>query len=528
MADTSALHISASVGNRISLGPDRVAAPRAQGAASARGPQLASRAISLMTAGRSVKPTDEQIAVIESCVRGANLVIEAGAGTGKTTTLEMAAKAMGGRGIYVAYNRSIVDNAQRRFPGNVKCYTAHQLAYESIGHRYASRLDGFRLPYRAIIPMLAIDSPIVLSDRRVIDEREQVRLAMQTVGKFCRSADDTLLPKHVPATLGVEGEAAAYLAGRIHAIAVDIWIDLVDPRGGIPFVHDHYLKMWSLTEPKLNCDYLLFDEAQDADPLIASILTSQQVQRIAVGDSHQAIYGWRGAVDALASWPAEERLYLLQSWRFGPEVADEANKWLKVLGTNKRLAGSPYVDSAVGACDAVDAVLCRTNAQAMREVLSALDSGLKPFLMGGGWEMRNLAEAAIHLLSGKRTQHRELYAFQSWDEVVQYAMNEEGGASLRPSVQLIMDYGPDTILKATDALVDEGRQDVTISTTHKVKGREWKAVRIADDFRRSSTMGNGKHQQLADESAMLSYVAVTRAQERLDCSALAWVDTIQN
>lgn len=470
-----------------------------------------------------VKPTDEQVAVIESCMTGANVVIEAGAGTGKTTTLELAATAMGGKGLYVAYNRSIVDNAKMRFPKSVDCKTAHQLAYEAIGHLYASRLDGYRLPYRRLIPMLGISSAIELKGGQLIPEREQVRLAMQTVAAYCRSADDTLDIHHVPETLGLDPESASFLADCIHELAIRVWADLIEPEGRIPFSHDHYLKMWSLTKPDLNVDFILFDEAQDADPLIASILMRQSTQLVAVGDSHQSIYGWRGAIDALDSWPADERLFLLQSWRFGSGVADQANQWLQVMGSEKRLAGSPYVDSVVGPVDLPDAILSRTNAEAMRQVMNAHEVGRRPFLMGGGWEMRSLAMAAIDLKAGRASSHRQLFAFRSWDEVVEYAMSEDGGSDLRPSVSLILDHGTDAILTALDGLVEDGEQDVTISTTHKVKGREWGAVTIADDFAWSTRRSNGTQMPIKRERAMLSYVAVTRAQNKLDCSALAWV-----
>ena len=40
-----------------------------------------------------LKPTAEQMQIVEAARRGANLVIQAGAGTGKTSTLKMVAGA---------------------------------------------------------------------------------------------------------------------------------------------------------------------------------------------------------------------------------------------------------------------------------------------------------------------------------------------------------------------------------------------------------------------------------------------------
>src|SRR5690554_895516 len=98
-----------------------------------------------------MKPTPEQAAVIDTFRSGDHLVIEAGAGTGKTSTLRMLADATPGRrGVYIAYNRSIAQEAQRKFPARVTCKTAHSFAYGAVGKDYRARLNGPRVPaYRA-------------------------------------------------------------------------------------------------------------------------------------------------------------------------------------------------------------------------------------------------------------------------------------------------------------------------------------------------------------------------------------------
>lgn len=64
-----------------------------------------------------VEPTLEQAAVLDAYASGRDLVIHAGAGTGKTTTLQLLARATPGRcGLYLAYNRSIADHAAAVFP----------------------------------------------------------------------------------------------------------------------------------------------------------------------------------------------------------------------------------------------------------------------------------------------------------------------------------------------------------------------------------------------------------------------------
>ena len=54
------------------------------------------------------------------------------------------------------------------------------------------------------------------------------------------------------------------------------------------------------------------------------ILSNQPNQVIYVGDAHQQIYEWRGAVNAMKRLPLPQTL-LTQSFRFGDQIADVAN-----------------------------------------------------------------------------------------------------------------------------------------------------------------------------------------------------------
>merc|ERR1711983_330143 len=84
---------------------------------------------------------------------------------------------------------------------------------------------------------------------------------------------------------------------------------------------DGYLKLFQLEGHKLEHDFMLVDEAQDVTPVVADIVLSQKKPTILVGDPHQSIYGFRGAVNAMAKVNATETLCLTQSFRFGPEIS---------------------------------------------------------------------------------------------------------------------------------------------------------------------------------------------------------------
>lgn len=503
------------------------------------------------------RPTAEQQAVIDACVSGHNLVVEAAAGAGKTSTLRLAAQQMRGRILYVAYNRAAANEAKASFPRHVRCSTVHGLAMGAVGRQFAARLAAPRQSDTEAARQLGITNPVPLGTSLMLTPANIARLARGAIQKFCHSAADEIGPEHLTALPGMPtaGEIGRWhrevpklrLAGN-HAAAVELmaqwethmtarqdlaalvlpvarkaWADLRNPRGyKIRFEHDHYLKMWQLTHPELPYDVVMLDEAQDSNPCRSSIVTRQRSQRIAIGDGCQQLYGWQGAVDALATWPADARLYLTQSWRFGEAVAQEANKWLSIIGTKLRVRGNPTLPTVVGPLDEPDAVLCRSNAGAVARMLQALEVGQRAALVGGAAGIVRLAEAAGELKAGRPTQHPELFTFQTWEQVQEHA-EEESGADLRVFVSLIDKYGPEKIVTALSQAVPENTADVVISTGHKAKGREWDRVQVHDDFHEPKKDDNGvAHVDRAE--AMLAYVAVTRARQALDRGGLAWID----
>lgn len=511
------------------------------------------------TVTTTYKPTGEQQAVIDACQTGGNLVVEAAAGAGKTSTLRLAAADMPGRVLYVAYNKAAANEAQASFPAHVRCSTVHALAFGAVGRTYSRRLNTGRQAAAQTARALGVHGHVELGKHLVLTPAHITKFALGMVTRFCQSADDELTEKHLPQLPGTPGlaelgrmhdqipalraagehQAAAELlaawedglrtrrdlAAAVLPIARRAWADIRDVEGrAVRFEHDHYLKMWQLTHPTLSYDVIMLDEAQDSNPVTADIVTSQTgTQRIAIGDGCQQLYAWRGAVDALATWPADQRLYLTQSWRFGETVAREANKWLAILGASLRVRGNPDLPTTIGPIPDPGAVLCRSNAGAVGRVMSALDAGHKPALVGGAGELVRLAQAADELQTTGRTNHPELFPFRSWLEVQQYA-EEDSGSDLRPFVNLIDKYSPEKIVDALSWVVAEHQADVVISTAHKAKGREWDRVAIADDFAEPKKTEDGRRGEIQRADAMLAYVAITRARLALDRTGLAWVD----
>jgi hypothetical protein len=125
-----------------------------------------------------------------------------------------------------------------------------------------------------------------------------------------------------------------------------------------------------------------------------------RTQVVCVGDAAQAIYGWRGATDFMSRVHADHRTRRSQSFSFGQTIADEANVWLDEIGTTLRLTGNPAITSTIEPINSAYAVLCRTNAHAVSEVITAHNCGVSVALVGGGRDMKALTHAAEQLTAG--------------------------------------------------------------------------------------------------------------------------------
>ncbi|MFJ8510201.1 UvrD-helicase domain-containing protein [Streptomyces avermitilis] len=479
-----------------------------------------------------MNPTDEQRAAADVFHAGHHLALQAGAGTGKTTTLALLAHTTKRRGRYLAYNRAIAQDARTRFPSTVSCKTAHALAYAAVGHRYTRRLNAPRRPAWQTGQALGITKAIRIGERD-LSPKALSNATLRTVARFCHTADPTITRYHVPRLRGLEDHTLhAQLAAHIVPFARKAWTDLQHPDdGAVRFDHDHYLKIWALTQPKIDTDFLLLDEAQDTNPVIEQVFLDQRghAQLVLVGDSAQAIYDWRGAKDVMTGFDGTQ-LALSQSFRFGPRLADEANRWLAIADAPLRLTGTETVPTELGPLTRPDAVLCRTNVGAMAQVMELLATRYRVALVGGGASLRALALAAHDLKKGRRTTHPELVLFPSWGELQDYAAHDPAGRDLQPLVDLVDTHGTDAILSAVAQLVPEQQAEVTVSTVHKAKGREWARVKIADDFtppKESDQMndsGRAVPRLIDDGEARLAYVAVTRTRSRLDIGGLAWIE----
>lgn len=270
--------------------------------------------------------TAEQEDICAAFDTGNHLVVQAGAGTGKTTTIEVLADRAADQGkkcIYLAFNKAIAKEVGQRFTrGNVQSMTFHSLCW-----RIANKDPQLNPVLRKLnnpnpLPFFKIADKFGVTDthsfltikgqkemvedplmdifdghHQVLGRKAMVGYALKTVTKWCQSADKRIDMEHVVFPPSMAFADDDFCDGdddmtslnidsykeKIVTIARTLWDkDISQPYGELMFGHDHYLKMVSLKRPGLHTalnlpvgSVIFFDEAQDARPAMTSMIYDQ-------------------------------------------------------------------------------------------------------------------------------------------------------------------------------------------------------------------------------------------------------------
>jgi hypothetical protein len=473
--------------------------------------------------GSRLSPTEEQRQAIDQFRTGSSLKINAYAGTGKTSTLELLAESTMKRGQYIAFNRDIVRDAKDKFPSSVNCATSHGLAFKATPSRYKNNSDKMtkRLNANQLAEVLGFKR-WTIDTKHALEPRSQGYLVLETLRRFMQSAHPELHPQHVPRhgslLAAPEPTMKAVTEYALHA-AKHVWDRMKDERDVIPLGHDGYLKLWALSEPTIATDFILLDEAQDTNPVVLDVLRKQSAQMIYVGDKYQQIYEWRGAINAMEKIETQGTVYLTTSFRFGAAIAEVASKVLALLNEKRPIRGNPIINSRIGHLTP-RTILARSNASTVSAIIESLDADKRPHLVGGTEEVMDMLRGVQDLKDGRQSSAPDFFGFDKWQQVIEFARSGEGG-HLLSFVNLVEARGERQLMWALNRTVDEEKSDVVISTAHKAKGREWAKVRLMDDFLRSQP-GQRQPQDARSKNAhdpaevRLFYVALTRAKEAID------------
>jgi superfamily I DNA/RNA helicase len=509
-------------------------------------------------------PTEEQAKIIASAATDTVIKISALAGSGKTTVLEMIAKAYPEKRYrYLVFNRKMQKKAQPKMKKlGVSAQTGNSIAwnfvlelYKEFGLDMWSRFRGESgqiVSNKEIAAYFDIRSYEIVETRKVRDrstgryelQDQLVKLTpsqvvahlKKAITKFCISEDDELDISHFPANISYPPEASAD--------ARKLWLDLFSPYGVQKITYDATVKIWALSRPDLRVaeddptkpyDGIMVDEAQDTNPVFARVYRDQECQRIYVGDTNQAIYGFRGAHDELERVKADAELLLTKTWRFGPELTAAPNAFLKALGSKNLIVSgkeSPGIVVPSGTMMDPDVVICRTNSGVLRAIFEKLDAGILVLVPSDYVKtLTNLVETIAWFYGYEHNKpsqiHPDLESYASKAEIEEAIEEGDLTGKVLSVLELIKNQGHKNLL-STLSLVNanpkKGVKGVSIITAHASKGLEWDRVQIYDDFwGYKYNYLEGKYELPNYEELNLAYVAVSRAMEEIDLGSLDYI-----
>jgi len=501
-----------------------------------------------------------------------HLVIVARAGTGKTTTLveglraiqgessefipspqqaviwqEMAKSDVNSSTCFVAFNKSIAKELEKRVPNGVEAMTLHSLGYRALKEVFPNAgMQKWKISN--IVESMCGMTSFEIRKRKpglIPAIQKLVDIAKMNLAKLDR---DSLIALAVHYDIDSGGDSSLVLNMVPDVIEeckdVSKWgFDFCDMIW-IPVVLELSVKTY---------DVLLVDEAQDLNRCQQELAIKSGTRLIFCGDDRQAIYGFCGAdsksLKTLESQLSEtkvgcEVLPLTVTRRCGTAIVKEAQKLVPDfeahesncegsilhLGFNGEKAYTQYVEEG-------DMILCRTNAPLISQCFLFLREGRKATIQG-----RDVAEGLIttvkKLLSDTSRAKdfcQELNpvvdlenALENWvmeeseKEACKKHPDEDKLIRVQDRHDCLMCFCENTrtvgeVINRVNSLFTDNKESlgIRLSSIHKAKGLEAKRVFIIQPKGASIPHPMAKSAHARDQEYNLLYVAQTRAIEEL-------------
>jgi len=523
-------------------------------------------------------PTEEQSDAIDAMMTGSDVKVAALAATGKTTTVINFANRLldeepESRILYLVFNKNAErDVVKRGMPENVTVRTMDAVAFRAMKTINSRMTDKSFNP--SIKPIKSFrDRAAYLGVKRMVSQGDEltsadvVKRVAKAVEHFSISSDTEIGPQHFNGKFNgkfaVDDEA---ILPELVALANKYWEDIKTPRDGmagmLPVNNTHITKMWALSNPdigsSIDVNIAMVDEAQDMNPVFADILQkANKVQRIYIGDTNQAINAWRGADGkTLIDAPAKYTMPITDSFRFGKNIAGIGNRFLSLLGAKEKMTGRKVdksgnpVDGFIGEIENPTMLLTRSNGGAMAATMKSFEKGLTVY------GSKNFKEDLTKFIdnveymetsaNGKKGYYtdadgRKIYERPSMSQdldgisnIKEFKEAVEKGDDNRLNMlnKLLSEHGVQELRDALSRIItDETKlpknrdEYVHIQTAHTSKGLESPRVQIWSDFAKPKKATDGTNMVIMpnEQELRLSYVAVTRAEEKLDLGSLSWI-----
>ena len=479
--------------------------------------------------------TDEQLAIVNS---SGDIRINAVAGAGKTTTLieYAASRSPDSKILYLAFNRSVKLEAQRKFAKrrlhNVQVETAHSLA-----HRYIVRQNNYQLKSNGYKTHEIADLLNLPGSGDKLTEYIVANHISKFITYFCNS--DKLKVQDLNYLDTITDAKAKSFARSFYKIiegGTRLLLSKMD-KGEIEIMHDFYLKKFQLSNPVLDYDYILFDEGQDASVAMLDVFLNQRAVKIIVGDTDQQIYGWRHAVNSLEKVDFKT-FHLSTSFRFQQPIADLAVELLKWKSHLKEYTSVPITGKGNCSEEKSKATLARTNLGLLLNAIEFINDKprTKHLYFEGNINSYTYAEEGaslydvLHLYNNRHNLIRDklIKSMRNLNELEDYIEKTED-IELGMMVGIVRKYKNEIpgILKRLKDLHtgddDRDKAEMIFSTVHRAKGMEYDIVHLVNDFINEEELEKsmtekeaGKDVAKLNEEINLLYVAVTRTKNILN------------
>lgn len=477
--------------------------------------------------------TDEMNNLMDAVEAGEDVKGDAKAGAGKSTFLRAVEKYhINKQGIYLCYNKALEREARGLFKGtNVHIFTFHSYSLSTFSKEVKFsflRKSNLKPNLNMILEYSQFNMDNELFE--ILEMKKNWRVLVDICDCFIQTASLKLTDIHLTEKAkkiietkvnskklkaNQKKDAVNYLVNHSSLLLEAMFNTKEDNQ--CYCTHDGYVKYWQLSKPVIKYDYVMFDETQDAPPVMINIIFSQKCQKIFVGDGYQNIYQFKGGVNAMNVLPVET-FPLTNAFRYGQEVADLATKILKHndetisisgLGDTTIIKGSDYNDA--------DDMLyvAHTNIHLLDVLIDSYQIKVPTAFISDKKAAYTLmkAESLISI-----SQNGEGVGFYK-----NYTSIDKFIASLRDlESKTIVEWFKDDREKfnlLVAALrwsqdIDPEKAHVRLTTAHGSKGLESDTVMLADDFSAViAAFGDGK--QLPEDELNLIYVAVTRPRKKL-------------
>jgi len=462
-------------------------------------------------------------------------VLEAVAGAGKTTTLIKALELMTGSIFFGAYNKKIAEEIKTRAPQKAKLFisTMHAAGF-GMWRRVAGSVKVDNAKCRTIFRDAAGRNPQYAPfETQVL---QLVSYAKQAAIGAISSADDNQawldLIEHFDIDT-VENDALVIsLAKKTlqRSIEQDMKVIDFDDMIYAPLVHK--VKAYEY-------DWVLIDEAQDTNAArraLSLMMLKRGGRLVAVGDRHQAIYGFTGAdadaLDLIAAAVSAKRLPLTVTYRCPKAVVEYARKYVSHITAHESAPEGAVVNLApeveiTTVAKPGDAILCRFNAPIVKMAYQFIAAGIPAKVEGReiGTGLKTLARRWKSKSFDALLNHLDTHLER---ESAKYRAKEQESKSVAVEdrvncLKLLITRVQASKVKYTDpveALCTEidkiftdnvGDESVLLSSIHKSKGREWTNVYW---LQTGPSKWARKDWEL-DQETNLCYVAATRAKTQL-------------